>query len=152
MSIRPLDPADVAPLAADLARLPLMVRYRRDAASLAADLSAALARNEGLLVEAEGGRVRGLAWFQRGGGFGLGAYLRLIAVVPGEEGKGAGAALLAAFEAEAGKEGRHAFLLVSDFNDGAIRFYERHGWTRAGALPGLVLPGVTELIYWKRLR
>ncbi len=41
---------------------------------------------------------------------------------------------------------------MSDFNAGAQRFYERHGYVRAGALDGLVLPGVAELLYWKRLR
>ncbi len=152
MSIRPLTPDDVEPLAGELGRLPLMVRYGRDAARLAADLRAALARGDGLLVEEAVGSVRGLAWFLPSGTFALGGYLRLIAVVPGATGGGVGAALLAAFEAEAGKAGRHAFLLVSDFNDGAQRFYERHGYARVGAIPGLVLQGVEELVYWKRLR
>lgn len=149
--IRPLAAGDVEPLARDLAALPLLVRYGRDAASLSRDLAAAARRGDGLLVaEGEGGLL-GLAWFQPGGGLGLGAYLRLIAVVPGRERVGAGTALLRAFEAEASRAGRHAFLLVSDFNTGARRFYERHGWVRSGELPGLVLPGVTELVYWKRL-
>ncbi len=65
---------------------------------------------------------------------------------------GAGTRLLRAFEAEVARESRHAFLLVSDFNQGAQRFYQRHGYARVGALPGLVLPDVAELIYWKRLR
>jgi GNAT superfamily N-acetyltransferase len=152
MSIRPLALADVAPLAGELERLPLMARYGRDAARLAADLRAALARGEGLLVEEEDGRVRGLAWFLASGTFALGGYLRLIAVAPGATGGGVGAALLAAFEAEAAKASRHAFLLVSDFNDGAQRFYERHGYARVGAIPGLVLADVAELVYWRRLR
>ncbi len=46
----------------------------------------------------------------------------------------------------------HAFLLVSDFNEDAQRFYEREGYLRVGPLPGLVLPDVAELLYWKRLR
>ncbi len=152
MSIRPLAPADVAPLAGQLERLPLMIRYRRDASRLATDLEAALARGDGLLVEEKAGRVRGLAWFLSAGTLAMGGYLKLIAVVSGAEGAGVGAALLAAFEAEVAKASRHAFLLVSDFNDGARRFYERHGYLRVGAIPGLVLPEVAELVYWKRLR
>jgi GNAT superfamily N-acetyltransferase len=150
--IRPLQEADVAALASSLARLPLLVRYRRDASRVARDLAESLARGDGLLVEEREGRVRALAWFQRAGTLGVGGYLRLLAVVPEATGEGAGAALLAAFEAEVGRESRHAFLLVSDFNDGAQRFYERHGYARVGALPGLVLPDVSELVYWKRLR
>jgi ribosomal protein S18 acetylase RimI-like enzyme len=152
--VRPLEEEDVAALAAGLAALPLMVRYGRTAAKLERDLRAARARGDGLLVgdDGPGGAVRGLAWFLRSGTLALGGYLKLIAVLGGGQGGGAGAALLAAFEAEVARESAHAFLLVSDFNEGAQRFYERHGWTRAGAFPGLVLPDVAELLYWKRLR
>src|SRR5512133_82324 len=114
-----------------------MARYGRTPEALEAALAAAHARGERLLVADEGGELRGLAWFLTGGTLGLGGYLRLIAMIPGAEGKGAGAALLEAFEAETAKESRYAFLLVSDFNEGAQRFYERHGYARAGALPAL---------------
>jgi GNAT superfamily N-acetyltransferase len=150
--IRTLQPSDVPSLAAALARLPLLVSYRRDAPHLARDLEDAAARGDGLLVEERDGRVRGLAWFQRSGSLGLGGYLRLLAVVAEATGEGIGAALLAAYEAEVARESRHAFLLVSDFNDGAQRFYERHGYARAGVLQGIVLQDVGEVLYWKRLR
>ncbi|HEX9049475.1 MAG TPA: GNAT family N-acetyltransferase [Anaeromyxobacter sp.] len=151
MNVRPLAAAEIPALARALADVPLMVRYARTPGALEAALGAAHARGERLLV-AEDGTVRGLAWFLTHGTLALGGYLRLIAMLPGAEGKGAGAALLAAFEAETARESRHAFLLVSDFNTGAQRFYERHGYVRAGALRGLVLPDVAELLYWKRLR
>jgi GNAT superfamily N-acetyltransferase len=151
MSIRTLVASDVAPLSAGLARLPLLIRYGRDAQRLAADLKAALSRGDGLLVEEEAGSPRGLAWFLASGTFGLGGYLRLIAVVPEATASGVGSALLAAFEAEVARFSRHAFLLVSDFNHGARRFYERHGYAGIGSIPGLVLPDVAELVYWKRL-
>ena len=149
--IRPLSQDDVARLAAALARLPLLVRYRRSAPQIADDLRAALERGEGLLVEERGGAPRALAWFLRSGTLGVGGYLKLLAVAPEVTGEGIGAALLAAYEGEVAKESRNAFLLVSDFNDGAQRFYERHGYVRVGAVPGLVLPDVSELVYWKRL-
>ncbi len=152
MSVRPLARGDLPALCADLARLPLMQRYRRDAARLRADLEAALSRGDGLLVAEAGGRPIGLAWFLRSGTLGMGGYLRLIAVVPEGGGAGVGTRLLEAFEAEVARESRHAFLLVSDFNQDAQRFYQRHGYARVGALPGLVLPDVAEVIYWKRLR
>jgi len=152
MTIRPLADADVAPLAAPLAALPLMVRYRRAPERVEADLRAALARGDGLLVAEDGGALRGLVWFLRTGTLGMGGYLRLLAVLEGAQGGGTGAALLAAFEAEVAKASAHAFLLVSDFNDGAQRFYLRHGYAQVGALPGLVLADVAELLFWKRLR
>jgi GNAT superfamily N-acetyltransferase len=152
MTIRPVEPAEIPALARALAAVPLMVRYRRDAAALERALSGAHARGEGLLVAEGGGAPLGIAWFLREGTLAMGGYLRLIAMLPGAEGKGTGAALLEAFERETAARSAHAFLLVSDFNDGAQRFYERHGYARVGALPALVLDGVAELLYWKRLR
>ncbi len=152
MTVRPLRASDIPALAPALAALPLMTRYRRGADRVAADLEAALARGDGLLAWEVAGAARGLAWFLREATFGMGGYLRLIALAEGAQGSGGGAALLAAFEEEVARASRHAFLLVSDFNEAAQRFYERHGYARVGALPGLVLPEVDELIYWKKLR
>ncbi|WP_242394938.1 GNAT family N-acetyltransferase [Anaeromyxobacter oryzisoli] len=150
--IRALAAEDLPALARALAALPLMVRYGNTPEKLERALSAALGRGEGLLVAEEGGALAGLAWFLTTGTLAMGGYLRLIAVLGAGEGRGTGSALLAAFEAAVARESAHAFLLVSDFNAGAQRFYERHGYRRAGALPGLVLPDVGELLYWKRLR
>lgn len=98
------------------------------------------------------GTLTGLCWFLHHGTLGMGGYLRLIAVLGGGQGRGTGAALLAAYEAAVARTSAHGFLLVSDFNGPAQRFYERHGWSRVGAIPKLVLPDVDELVYWKRLR
>jgi GNAT superfamily N-acetyltransferase len=151
MELRAATAADLVPLAAGLARLELMRRYRRDQAGLEADLASSLSRGDGLLVAAEGGQPVGLAWFLRQGTLGMGGYLRLMAVLPGAQSRGVGARLLAAFEEALAESSGHGFLLCSDFNASAQAFYERHGWTRVGVLPGLVLPDVAELIYWKRL-
>jgi ribosomal protein S18 acetylase RimI-like enzyme len=150
--IRPASPPDLPALARALAGLPLLARYGSTAARLEAVLAVALARGERLRLAEEGGAPAGLVWFQPSGTLALGGYLRLIAVVDGAQRRGTGAALLAAFEEETAQESAHAFLLVSDFNAGAQRFYARHGYRRVGELPGLVLPEVGELLYWKRLR
>ena len=80
------------------------------------------------------------------------AYVEALFVTPEERGRGVGAALLAAFEAAVASRSRHAFLLVSDFNRPAQAFYRRHGYAEVGRLPALVVPGIDELVYWKRLR
>ena len=151
MQLRTLEDDDISPLAEGLARLPLMQRYSRSAEKLAADLRAAKARGDGLIAAELGGRLEGFCWFLHHGTLGMGGYLRLIAVLDGAQGRGTGAALLGAYEREVARSAAHAFLLVSDFNAGAIRFYEREGYTRVGALPGLVLPDIAEVLYWKRL-
>jgi ribosomal protein S18 acetylase RimI-like enzyme len=129
-----------------------MARYGRGEAALAADLAAALARGDRLLLAVDGDVPLGLCWFLDRGTLAMGGYLKLLAVLPGAQGRGVGAMLLAAFEAEVAAASAHAFLLVSDFNGPAQAFYERHGWRRVGALPRLVLDDVDELLYWKRLR
>jgi GNAT superfamily N-acetyltransferase len=151
MTLRPLTVADATVLAPALAHLPLMRRYGRGATEIERDLGAAVARSERVVVAEDGQGPAGLAWFAPGGTLGLGGYLRLLAVVPGRQRCGTGRALLAAFEAATRAEARHAFLLVSDFNADAQRFYERHGYARVGVLPGLVRPDVDEILYWKRL-
>jgi len=152
MLLRTIQDEDVAPLAEGLARLPLMERYRRPAEKLATDLRAARERGDGLIAAEVGGRIAGFCWFLHHGTLGMGGYLKLIAVLDGAQGQGMGAALLAAYEAEVARGAAHAFLLVSDFNQPAQRFYERKGWSRVGAIPKLVLPDVDELVYWKRLK
>jgi GNAT superfamily N-acetyltransferase len=152
VEIRQAVAADLAPLAAGLARLELMRRYGREEARLAADLSQAHSRGDGLLLSLEDGRPTGLAWYLPQGTLGMGGYLKLMAVLPGAQSRGVGTRLLGTFEATLAESAGHGFLLCSDFNASAQAFYERHGWTRVGALPGLVLPDVAELIYWKRLR
>jgi ribosomal protein S18 acetylase RimI-like enzyme len=152
MLLRPIEEKDLPALAAGLARLPLMERYRRPEEKLHADLRAALARGDGLIGAEVGGVLSGFCWFLHHGTLGMGGYLKLIAVLDGSQGRGMGSSLLGVYEAEVARAAAHGFLLVSDFNAPAQRFYERHGWTRVGAIPKLVLPDVDELVYWKRLK
>jgi ribosomal protein S18 acetylase RimI-like enzyme len=147
-TVRPATAADLPALARALASLPLMLRYGQTVERLESSLAGAMARGEGVLVYDDGG-PRGLAWYLPTGTLGVGGYLRLLAVSPDAHGGGIGAKLLDGYEAAVFKSSAHAFLLVSDFNEAAQRFYERHGYQRVGALPGLVLADVSELIYWK---
>ena len=54
-------------------------------------------------------------------------------------------------EVESQAKSRDLFLLTSDFNEGAQRFYRRMGYTQIGAIPSYVVPDVTELIFRKQL-
>ncbi|MEO6950964.1 MAG: GNAT family N-acetyltransferase [Polyangia bacterium] len=128
---------------------PLFTRHGVAAADLARGMAAGQASGDGLLV-AEDEVVRGFAWFQPRGGLALGGYLRLIALVPGQESRGVGAALLD--EVERRVPGRHMFLLVSGFNEAAQRFYARRGYVERGRLPGLLKPEIDEVLMYRRLR
>lgn len=137
-------------------------RYRFDREILAGSMRRALesgaiivvaraSANPGAVVErgAEGA-ILGFAWIDPRGAFGAAPYLKLIAVDERARSSGVGATLLAEFERRAPPKARMLTLLVSDFNDRAIAFYERHGFAKVGALPDFAVDGVTEMLMIKR--
>ncbi|MCB9452874.1 MAG: GNAT family N-acetyltransferase [Anaerolineaceae bacterium] len=154
LTIRPMTPEDFPALAAWMVTIPLWQRYGLAADRVTAQFQAAQTRGEILLsADHEAADIPiGFAWCIPTGAFGRSAYLRLIGVHPDYAGDGVGARLLARVEAAAGTTSDSLFLLVSDFNQDAQRFYRKHGYQQAGSLADYVLPGVAELIFWKRLR
>jgi ribosomal protein S18 acetylase RimI-like enzyme len=150
--IRAAAAQEAAAIAAAVVGQPLLSRYGTSGEGLAKSLGEAMARGERVVVAEEGGQVVGMAWFLVGGTLGLGGYLRLIALHPGQEGRGVGGELLAEVERAVAQASRHLFLLASDFNDGARRFYAARGYREVGVMEGLVKDGIGEVMYWKRLR
>ena len=80
-----------------------------------------------------------------------GPYLQFLGLMPGRQGRGAGAAVLAWMEREAGPGTRNLWLCVSAINTRARAFYERHGYSHAATLDGLAADGMDELLMRKRL-
>jgi ribosomal protein S18 acetylase RimI-like enzyme len=138
-------------LAAEVVAQPLLQRYQATAAGLARQLAEAHARGDGLILVEEGGRARGLAWFLPTGTFAAGGYLRLIALVPGVERRGLGARLLDEVERRVAAHSRWLFLLVSDWNQEARRFYAARGYREVGRLPAFVRADTDEIVTCKRL-
>ncbi|MCC6484497.1 MAG: GNAT family N-acetyltransferase [Armatimonadetes bacterium] len=102
-----------------------------------------------LLTALVDGEEAGLVWFVTQGTFGRGGYIRLLAVRSDRRRSGVGRALMSAAESQIFQVSEHAFLLTSDFNASAQRFYESLGYMSVGRIPGYVVPDVDELIYWK---
>lgn len=155
MTLRPMEQTDIPVVVAWMLATPLWQRYGLTEAGTRAGFERALADGDLLLVadlDEPEGRACGLAWCLRRGMFGRSAYLRILGVRGELAGRGLGAVLLDRAEAELSEATDTLFLLVSDFNAEAQRFYERQGYVRVGALPAYVLPDVTELLYCKRLR
>ena len=152
-SVRPALERDLELLAGPLAVLPLFTAYGMDAAALQARWMEGLGRGDRLLVAEEAGCLLGLCWFLPRGMFGTAGYLRTIALVPQAHGKGIGPLLLQAFEDGCDRPPGGWFLLTSDFNEGAQRFYRRHGYVEVGRLPpGFAAPGIGEVLFWKPAR
>jgi GNAT superfamily N-acetyltransferase len=154
LTLRPLTAADVPSVAAWLARLPLMQRYAYTEESATFGLNSALRSPDTWLLAAclaPDQPVIGLAWALEHGTFGRAPYLRLLAVREDVHSAGIGAALLQAVEDHVRPTAKALYLLVSDFNTAAQRFYARHGYEQIGEIRGFVLPQVVEFLLCKRL-
>lgn len=154
VTLRMLERSDIPLIAIWLAELPLLQHYQftREKAQIALDQG--LQQSDILIVcdlDKEDDRACGLAWLMPRGGFGRSAYLRLLAVQEVHLKQGIGSALLAEAERLAAQFSLDMMLLVSDFNTDAQRFYRHHGYEQVGAIPGYVLPHVTELLFRKLL-
>lgn len=101
------------------------------------------------VAESTTGATVGFVWAVRRGGFDRSGYIPLLAVESSQRGGGVGTELLIVAE-EYLRPAQDVFLLCTDFNTDAQRFYERHGYSRVGTLPDYILPGIVELIYRKR--
>ena len=148
--VRPFHANDAAACGAIVGATPLWQRIGLGAERTATLLAAAAERGETVLVVDDGG-VSGFAWIDARGAFGRSAYLRMIAVAPDRRSAGLGARLMDAFETIAATEDGHAFLMVTDTNTDARRFYRRCGYVEVGRVPGYVSPDVVELVLWKRV-
>lgn len=100
----------------------------------------------------DSGQIAGAMRVAKSGFCGLYPYLSLIGVHPAFRGTGAGSFLMDALERMAAEWGsRRVSLLVSDFNEGAIRFYQKRGYWELGLLPDASLAGIGEHILLKDL-
>lgn len=150
LEIRKATAAELDALAPLLAPLPLFTAYNLTAEKLAARWRSGLEKGDGLEIAFDGSQPMGMCWYLPRGVFGTGGYLRTLAVVPTAHSKGIGAQLLRAFEEGCNRPSGGWFLLTSDFNEGAQRFYQRHGYTEVGRMPpGFAAPGIGEVIFWK---
>jgi len=125
-------------------------RYNVVQESLSLKLLDAMGRGEILLVAKSDDAIVGFAWIDPKGAFSSAPYLRLLAVDEKFRGQRVGSILLDAFEKSTQHIGRDYILLVSDFNEQAIHFYEKHGYEKRGSLPDFAREGITELIMVKK--
>jgi GNAT superfamily N-acetyltransferase len=146
---------ELAALARLMAAAPLLIRYRATFDSALAALSDGYRGGDALLVARVGpvAPVVGLAWVSVAPRTLNGAaYLHLLLVADGAQGRGLGSQLLEASERVARERANHLYLLATTDNTRARVFYEQHGYRHVGDLPGLVWPDLDEALYHKPLR
>lgn len=156
MIVRPMQSADTGICARWMADTPLWQRYGVTQTSaqrrfeIALEHQATIAVAEGEEPELGKKQLLGFVWYSLRGAFERSGYIPLIGVAPAEYGQGVGKALMDYAESHVFQQVSELFLLVSDFNAPAQRFYQRRGYIQVGTLPDYILPGISELIYLKR--
>jgi len=79
----------------------------------------------------------------------LAGYIQTICVAPGNRSSGIGKLLMTHAEARIFRDTPNVFLMVSDFNASARRFYERLGYQSIGAIPEYLIAGRAEILMRK---
>ncbi|MCB0088148.1 MAG: GNAT family N-acetyltransferase [Caldilineaceae bacterium] len=150
LTIRPLRSADVDPLAQLMAATPLWQRHHVTYAGATRRLQAGLENNATIDVAEVDGAAVGFIWYATRGIFLRSGYISLLGVSASQRGQGVGQALMGHAEQVIFAEVKEIFLLVSDFNGAAQRFYQRMGYQQVGGIPDYLTPGVTELLFMKK--
>lgn len=149
MIIRPAKKSDLPACAMILAANPLWQRYNITEASALNRLTNGFEQIASILVAEIEENPAGFVWYSEKGAFHRSGYIMLIGVAPLFQNQGVGDKLMGSAEALIFEKSDDIFLLVSDFNRAAQRFYLRRGYTQVGCLPDYVIPGVSELIFRK---
>jgi ribosomal protein S18 acetylase RimI-like enzyme len=149
LAVEPIDPMTLVELATAIAQIGPWAHYGRTPA----DMASSLARTGDSVARYQlccGDVIAGAVMIQRD--WLVGPYLRLLAILPAYQSAGAGARVLAWYEAEArAHRQRNIWLCVSGFNVGAIAFYARHGFDKVGVLDSLLRRGDDEVLMRKQL-
>ena len=152
-TIRLIEPDDVPQIAQWMATVPLWQRYNLTVEVATKQFQKAMMEQALIIVIEvdEQPEIAGFAWYVRQGAFARSPYLKQIGIHPKLTGMGIGGQLLTYIEEDCKRFSDELFLLVSDFNIDAQKFYERHGYAHIGTIPNYVLANVAELIYHKHL-
>ncbi len=156
IAIRPMQSADIAAVTGLVLATPLWQRHGVEGTAFAARLAHGLDAAATILVavakrsDAAPEEIAGFLWYVVDGAFVRSGYIMLIGIATAWQQRGIGRLLMDAAEAKLFCQVTDVFLLVSDFNEPAHRFYKALGYTQVGAIPDYVTPGIAELIYRKR--
>mgnify|MGYP001637802563 CR=1 FL=1 len=132
-------------------------RYYPTEKTLEKKLGEGLKEGDHILAIRSGGELIGLLWFQMQGAFYMFPYLHMIFIKEQFQGKGLGGQILRYFEdyvlnGEQKKLKNKIFLLVGDWNKGAMKFYEKMGYVMIGTIPELFRKKTDEHLLMKECK
>lgn len=146
-----LNSGDVPACAQIISDNPLWGKYGVTASSAEKMLRTALSEDATILAAKLERQVAGFVWYAAHGAWDRSGYIRIIGIAPQHQGQKIGEKLLSAAENKISKEAHEVFLLVTESNTAAQRFYQRLGYSQVGAIPDYIQAGITELIFFKKL-
>ena len=148
LALEPFDDAAAAALATQIARIDPWQRMGYGATAMRTYLASTEAGACRRIIRLEGEPVGAVCvrhpWLR-------GPYLELLAILPGHQARGLGAAVLGWMEHEVAGLAANLWVCTSTFNLRGLAFYERHGFGRIADLQDLVGPGFTEILLRKRI-
>lgn len=148
--IRAIQQEDIPPLAQMMASTALWQRYNVTEESAARRLQSGLEQGATILVAEIDQTPVGFVWYVVNGAFNRSGYIMLIGVEQSARSTGVGRALMREAETILFEKVNDVFLLVSDFNTEAQKFYQRLGYEQVGIIRNYVIEGVDELIFRKK--
>jgi len=78
-----------------------------------------------------------------------GAYIELLGIFESYQRIGIGSEIIQWAEEQSGIESENLWVIVSEFNQNAINFYEKKGFIKTASIRDLIKPGFNELLYRK---
>ncbi len=148
--IRAIQKEDIPALAQMMAATALWQRYNVTEESAAQRLQGGLDQGATILVAEIDQTPLGFVWYVMNGAFNRSGYIMLIGVEPSARSTGVGRALMREVETILFEKVNDVFLLVSDFNTDAQKFYQRLGYEQVGVIQDYVIEGIDELIFRKK--
>ncbi len=151
MVIRKFRKDDIDGIAKIIDDTELWKRYGLDYEKAKRRFNKGLSENANIFVADIDGEITGFIWFVPKGAFDRSGYIELIGVKSDFRGQGIGRKLLEFVENHFPSV-NEVFLLVSDFNLEAQRFYSNLGYKKVGEIKDYVVKGITEFIFYKKVR
>ena len=148
--IRAIQKEDIPALAQMMAATALWQRYNVTEESAAQRLQSGLDHGATILVAEIEQTAVGFVWYVTSGAFNRSGYIMLIGVEQSARSTGVGRALMREAETILFEKVNDVFLLVSDFNTDAQKFYQRLGYEQVGVIRDYVIEGIDELIFRKK--
>ena len=150
MMIRAIQKEDIPALAQMMATTALWQRYNVTEESAAQRLQSGMDQGATILVAEIDQTPLGFVWYVTSGAFNRSGYIMLIGVEQSARSTGVGRALMREAETIMFEKVNDVFLLVSDFNTDAQKFYQRLGYEQIGVIRDYVIEGINELIFRKK--